>query len=47
MKLEESFRALVATYDDRVEEYGKKLAAERQQNFDTKSKLLWPNWKRL
>jgi hypothetical protein len=37
---EESFRTLVSTYDDRVEEHGKKLAAERQQNFDTKSKLL-------
>jgi hypothetical protein len=37
---EESFRTLLATYDDRVEEHGKKLAAERQQNFDSKSKLL-------
>jgi len=39
-ELEENFRALVSTYENRVEEHGKLLAAERLQNFDSKKALL-------
>ncbi|MFM7726146.1 MAG: DUF349 domain-containing protein [Flavobacteriales bacterium] len=39
-ELEGEFQELLKVYEDRVEEHGKKLAAERQQNFEKKQAIL-------
>lgn len=39
-ELEGKFQDLLKTYEDRIEEHGKKLAAERQKNFEAKSEII-------
>ncbi len=39
-ELEGKFQELLKTYEDRVEEHGKKLAAERQKNLETRQAIL-------
>ncbi|MFN0031676.1 MAG: DUF349 domain-containing protein [Flavobacteriales bacterium] len=39
-ELEGRYQELLKTYEDRVEEHGRKLAAERQHNLETKQHLL-------
>lgn len=39
-ELENRLQELLKTYEDRIEEHGKKLAAERQKNFETKTALI-------
>lgn len=39
-ELEGEFQSLLKVYEDRVEEHGKKLAAERQKNLERKSAIL-------
>ncbi len=39
-ELEEKFQELLKSYEDRIEEHGKVLAAERQKNYDAKAELI-------
>jgi hypothetical protein len=39
-ELEGKFQELLKQYEDRIEEHGKKLAAERQKNFEEKTAIL-------
>ncbi len=39
-ELEGKFQELLKQYEDRIEEHGKKLAAERQKNYEEKSAIL-------
>lgn len=39
-ELEGKFQELLKAYEDRIEEHGKKLAAERQKNFETKTGII-------